>query len=136
MVYVQTRIRPRKLDLQTSLGFWDTNGSPNPDQKTQLSLTKKKGTKHFMEFAILEDHTAKMKERKMIVKYLDFVRELKIKNWWTWITVIPIVFCALGTVCKGPEKKVEELEISERIRPRLTIVLLKSARISGRVLVT
>ena len=35
MVYVQTRICPRKWDAQNSLGFWYTNGSLNLDQKTR-----------------------------------------------------------------------------------------------------
>ena len=42
MVCVQLRIRPRKRNVQNSLGFWDTNGSPNLGQTTILSDTKQK----------------------------------------------------------------------------------------------
>ena len=37
MVFAQTRIHPREWDTQISLGFWDTNRSPNPGQKTRPS---------------------------------------------------------------------------------------------------
>ena len=32
MIYAQPRICPGELNAQTSLGFWDTNGSPNLGQ--------------------------------------------------------------------------------------------------------
>ena len=35
MVYAQNRIRPREWDVQSSLGFKDTNRSPNPGYKTR-----------------------------------------------------------------------------------------------------
>ena len=34
MLYAQPRICPGEWDSQTSLGFWDTNGSPNLSQTT------------------------------------------------------------------------------------------------------
>ena len=37
MEYAQTRIHPGEWDAQNSLGFWDTNKSPNPDQVTRPS---------------------------------------------------------------------------------------------------
>ena len=37
MVHTQTRIRPGKWDVQNSQGFWDTNRSPNPCQKSRPS---------------------------------------------------------------------------------------------------
>ena len=42
MVYAQIRIRPREWDAYDSLGLWDTNGSPNPGQKTRLSVNQQK----------------------------------------------------------------------------------------------
>ena len=48
------------------------------------------------------------------------------------VTVIPIVFGALGTVPKG----LEELEITVRIETIQTTALLRSARILRRVLKT
>ena len=35
MVYSQPRIYPEEWDAQTSLGFWDTNRSPNFSQTTR-----------------------------------------------------------------------------------------------------
>ena len=35
MVYVQPRIRPGERDAENSLGFSNTNGSPNIDQMTR-----------------------------------------------------------------------------------------------------
>ena len=35
MLYAQPRIHPRKCNVQNSLGFWDTNGSPNLSQMTK-----------------------------------------------------------------------------------------------------
>ena len=37
MVYAQPSVHPGKWDSQTSLGFWNTNRSPNLGQMTSLS---------------------------------------------------------------------------------------------------
>ena len=37
ILYAQSRIRPREWDTQNSQGFWNTNRSPNPGQKTGQS---------------------------------------------------------------------------------------------------
>ena len=37
MGYAQTRIHPGEWETQNSLGFWDTNWSPNPSWKTRTS---------------------------------------------------------------------------------------------------
>ena len=42
MVYAQTRICPREWDAQNSQGFWDTNESPNLNQKTKPSDREQK----------------------------------------------------------------------------------------------
>ena len=53
------------------------------------------------------------------------------------MTEIPIkVIGALGTVLKGLEKRLDELEIRGRIETIQTTELLKSARIPRRVLET
>ena len=39
-VYVQPRISPTKWDAQTSLGFWDTNGSSNLGQTTRPTKSR------------------------------------------------------------------------------------------------
>ena len=50
------------------------------------------------------------------------------------VTVMPMVFGALGTVPKGLEERLEELKIRGRIETIQTTVLLKSARILWIVL--
>ena len=52
------------------------------------------------------------------------------------MTVIPIVVGALGTVPKGMEKRLGELEIRGRIEAIQTTAVLKSAKILRRVLET
>ena len=42
MVYAQPRTLPGKRDAQTSLGFWDTNGSPNLGQTSRPSDSQQK----------------------------------------------------------------------------------------------
>ena len=64
----------------------------------------------------------KLKETEKNDKYLDLARELK-KPWN--LKVVPIVIGALGTVPKGLEKSLSELEIKGRIETIQTTVLLK-----------
>ena len=52
------------------------------------------------------------KDRKE--KYLDLARELK-KLWNMKVAIIPIVIGSLCTVSKGLIKRVEDLEIRERV---------------------
>ena len=42
MVYAQSRICPGEWETQTSLGIWDTNGSPNLAQTTKPSDSQQK----------------------------------------------------------------------------------------------
>ena len=56
----------------------------------------------------------KIKENQMREKYLYFVKELKML-WNMWMTVVPTVIGALGTVLKGLEERLEELENRGRI---------------------
>ena len=72
MVYAQPIISPRKWDTQTSLGFWDTNGSPNLSQMTRPSIRQQK-KREVVDFAVLADHRVKLKESKK----RDIARELK-----------------------------------------------------------
>ena len=83
-------------------------------------------------FVVPSDHKVKIKERKKISKYLNLIRELK-KLWNMRVTVIPLVIGALGTVPKGLERGLVELEIRERIETIETTALLRSARILRRV---
>ena len=54
MVHAQPRIRPTKLDAQTHLGFWDTNGSPNLGKTKKY--TKNEKTKKTNKTQIKQPH--------------------------------------------------------------------------------
>ena len=66
---------------------------------------------------------------------MDLARELKML-WNMKVKVIPIVVGALGTVPKGIEKVLENLEIRGRIDTIQNTTLLQSARILRRVMET
>ena len=135
MVHAQPRIR--EWDAQTLQGFQDTNVSPNlgqttrsyNNQKKKKKKKKKKRTCRTVDFAVLADHRVKLKERE---KYLDLAREFK-KLWNIKVTIIPIVIGALGTVTKGLEQGLEDLEIKGRVETIQTSALLSSVRILWRV---
>ena len=67
-----------------------------------------------MDFAVPADHSVKLKENEKMDKYLYLARELK-KLWNMKVKVKPIVVGALGTVPKGLERGLENLEIRGRI---------------------
>ena len=52
------------------------------------------------------------------------------------LTIIPIVIGAFGTVTKGLQKRLEDLEIAERGETIQTTALLRTARILRKVLET
>ena len=70
-----------------------------------------------MDFAVPADNLVKLKESEKRYKYLDLARERKKtkKLWNMKMTVTPIVFAALGTVMKGVFRRLEDLEIRERM---------------------
>ena len=97
MIYSQTTIQPRERDTQNSLGFWNTNRSPNPGQTTRPcdSQQKKKEKKNLSISKLCHRVKIKENEKKKKEKYLDLARELKNANeyesnsdtncnWWTW----------------------------------------------------
>ena len=132
MVNVQPRIPSRKGDAQNSLGFWDTNRSPNLGQTTKPSDSQqKKRTCQVVDSGVPADHWVKLKESEKKDKYIDLARELK-KLWNMKATVIPILIGALGTVIKG----LEDLEMRGLAEAIPTTPLLRSARILRRVLET
>ena len=88
-----------------------------------------------MDFAVRADHRVKLKENERKAKYLDLARELK-KLWNVRVTIVPIVINALGTITKGFIKGLEDLEIRGRVETIQTTELLRSARITRRVLGT
>ena len=83
----------------------------------------------------MADHGIKLKESEKKDKYLDLARELK-KLWNMKVTIMPIVIGAFGTVTKGLEKGLEDLEIRGREETIKTTALLRSARILRIVLET
>ena len=91
-------------------------------------LIKKKRICRRVDLAVRADSKVRIKESEKTDKYLDHVKELKkVRNMR--VTVIPIVIEALGTVPKGLEKGMEELEIDGRIKTIQIPALLRSARI-------
>ena len=99
-------------------------------------INKKERTCHLVDFAVPADHRVKLKEIEKKNKYMDLARELKKKLWNMKVKVVPNVIGAIGTVPKGLEKSLSELEIKGRIETIQTTALLKSARIIRRVLET
>ena len=77
----------------------------------------------------------KLKENEKMDKYLHLARELK-KLWNMKGKLIPIVVGVLGTIPKGLERGLENLEIRGRIDTIQNTALLQSARILRRVLET
>ena len=88
-----------------------------------------------MDIAVPVDPRVKLKECEKRDRYLDLARELK-KLWNMKVAIIPIVIGALGTITKGLVQVLEDLEIIGRMETIQTTVLLRSAKILGRVLDT
>ena len=68
-------------------------------------------------------------------------KEYKTRHDWVgkvipWMTIIPIVIGAFGTVTKGLLKDLEDLEVGGRVETIQTTALLKIVRILRRVLET
>ena len=63
-IHAQLRIYPGKWDAQSSLGFWDTNGSPNLGQTSRPCDSHKKKNSRIVKFAVPTDHRVKIKESK------------------------------------------------------------------------
>ena len=76
--YAQPRIRP----VETSLGFWDTNRSPNLGYSTwhSNSQQKKKRSCATLDLVVLADHIVRLKEKQKKDKYLNQTSELRISG--------------------------------------------------------
>ena len=104
VVYAQRGIRPIEWDAESSLWFWDTNGSPNLGQTTRPNDSKqKKRTFRKVDFDVSEDTRVKLKKGEKRYKYLDFAWELKNLGNMK-VTVLPIVSGAQGTILKGTRR--------------------------------
>ena len=81
-----------------------------------------------VDFADPADHRVKVKGSEKRDKYLDLSRVLR-KLYIMRVMVIPIVIDALGTIPKGLDRELEELETEGRIEMIQATVLLRSTRI-------
>ena len=110
MVYAKSRIRRGEWDAQRSLGFWDTNGSPNLDQTTRPNNNnqQKKETCRIVDSAVSTDHRIKLKESEKKDKYLDLARKLK-KLWNMKVTFMPNAIGTLGIVNKAMDTRTGKL---------------------------
>ena len=136
MVHVQPRIRAGEWDTQTSLEFWDTNGSLNLWYDLVIVNKKKRKKKE------------KKKENQLNCGLCRPVRPpIKIKRVWkeVWISVPCLrVKEAMEhesdgdiinrTILKGLIKGLEDLEIIGPVETIQTTAYRKSARILRRVL--
>ena len=96
--------------------FWNTNRSPNSWQKASPS------TFHLVVSTISVNHREKIKDSEKINKNLYLF-----KSWKTIENRGEVG--ALGTLLRGLEKRMVELEIGERIETLQTAAFLRSARI-------
>ena len=93
-------------------------------------------TRHPVDFVVPQiDYILKMKEDEKLEKYLDLARELE-KLWNMKVTVMWLIFGALGTISKGFEKRLMELETRGRNALIQTTALVRFAGILRRVLET
>ena len=67
-----------------------------------------------MDFNLLADHWIKIKESENIEKYLNLPKEM-----WNKMMMPPIIVGVLGTVPKGLEKRLREMEIRGENRDHL-----------------
>ena len=81
------------------------------------------------------DYRVKIKENQRRDRYLVFIRQEK-KLSIMKVTVIPVVFGALGTDPKGLVREMEEIEIGRRVEAVQIPALLISARILIKIVKT
>ena len=92
-----------------------------------MLINKKKKTCHIVYFTVsVENSENKRKQKDWQI--LNLARELKKKQRNMNVTVIPIVFGALGTVFKVLEKRREDLKIRGRLETIQTTALLRLAK--------
>ena len=80
MVYAQTIICPREWDAHNSLGFSDTNGSPNHDRRLDLVLIKKKKRTYLINFTTPVDQRIRFKESEHISKYFHLTKKKSVEQ--------------------------------------------------------
>ncbi len=101
------------LENNTHKVLWDfdihTDHRISARRPDLVIINKKKRPCKIVDFAISADHRIKLKEYEKKDNYLDLARELK-KQWNMLVTMIPIVMGAFGSVTKGIQKGLEDLE--------------------------
>ena len=127
------------LEIDTHKLLWDFNIQTDHliDRRPDLILNKKKKKRicKIIDFAVPVEHRINLKEFEKKSKYLDFPRELK-KLLNMNVTIVPIVFGALGTITKGLLKDPADFEVGGRVETIQMTALLRTARILRRVLET
>ena len=79
------------------------------------------------------DQRVEISQQTKTESYQDLKRELQ-KLWNLKTSIVPIVIGALGTIPRSLEKHLNELNAKVNISQMQTIGLLKSARITMKVL--
>ena len=97
-----------------------------PARRLDLVLINKKENLPSRKFCRSSGWQRKNKSKRKDRKILDLSWELK-KLWNMRLTVILVVFSALGTAHKSLEKELEELETRGKLETIQTTVLLRSA---------
>ena len=83
--------------------------------------------------AVPADQRVEISQQTKTESYQDLKRELQ-KLWNLKTSIVPIVIGALGTIPRSLEKHLNELNAKVNISQMQTIGLLKSARITMKVL--
>ena len=130
------------LDTETNKILWDFEIQTNYlilDRGKDLEIinNNKKEPKRICrieDFAVVVDHKVNIKEEKRD-SYSDLAREVR-KLCNMRVMVIPIVFAELATVPKDLEMVLEDMEIGGRIGNIQNTGLLRSVKITRRILVT
>ena len=100
-----------------------------------IIIHKKRRTGKIVDSAVPADHRINLKECEKKDKHLDLVRGLK--NLWNMkVAIVPIVIGAFGTITKGLLKGLADLDIGGWVETVQMTVLLRTARILGRVVET
>ena len=125
-----------KEDAENSLGFSDRSRWRILAWRIDLEWIKKNKIICFLgDLAVSANKWVKIKESEMMVTCVDLTRKLK-KRWNMKVIVMAFVVRALGTVCKGLEKSLDQLKFIGRIETIQTIALIRWIWILWKVLET
>ena len=118
------------LENYTHKLLWDFDIHTDHRNSTRrldlIIIHKNKRTSKIVDFAVLAEHRIKLKECEKKDMYLHLAREWK-KLWNMLVTIIAIVIGAFGTVTKGLQKGLEDLDVGGRVEILQTTTLLRTA---------